>query len=79
MTLKQIVATGQLLEARALVNGIRLYLTRQLAVHWGVVKQVCPGGLFFLVEEIDLQAAARLRLPFVEAVLQGGGKVCRFG
>ena len=40
MTLKQIVATGQPLEARALVNGIRLYLTRQLDVHWGVVKQV---------------------------------------
>ena len=40
MTLKQIVATGQPLEAKALVNGIRLYLTRQLDVHWGVVKQV---------------------------------------
>ena len=33
-------ATGQPLEARALVNGIRLYLSRQLDVHWGVVKQV---------------------------------------
>ena len=40
MTLKQIVATGQPLEAKAMVNGIRLYLTRQLDVHWGVVKQV---------------------------------------
>ena len=39
MTLKQIVATDAL-EAKALVNGIRLYLTRQLDVHWGVVKQV---------------------------------------
>ena len=40
MTLKQIVATGQPLEAKALVNAIRLYLTRQLDVHWGVVKQL---------------------------------------
>ena len=40
MTLKQIVATGQPLEARALANGIRRYLTRHLEGHWGVVKQV---------------------------------------
>ena len=40
MTLKQIVATGQPLEAKALVNAIRLYLTRQVDVHWGVVKQL---------------------------------------
>jgi len=40
MTLKQIVATGQPLEAKALVNGIKLYLTKRLDVHWGVVKQV---------------------------------------
>ncbi|MBC8245361.1 MAG: formyltetrahydrofolate deformylase [Verrucomicrobia bacterium] len=40
MTLRQIVAAGQPLEAKALVNGIRLYLTRQLDVHWGVVNQV---------------------------------------
>ncbi|MDP6893306.1 MAG: formyltetrahydrofolate deformylase [Verrucomicrobiota bacterium] len=40
MTLKQIIATGQPLEAKALVNGIKLYLTKRLDVHWGVVKQV---------------------------------------
>ena len=40
MTLKQIVAAGQKLESQALVNGIRLYLTKQLDVHWGVVKEV---------------------------------------
>ncbi|HJN90819.1 MAG TPA: formyltetrahydrofolate deformylase [Verrucomicrobiota bacterium] len=40
VTLKQIVAVGQKLESKALVNGIRLYLTKQLDVHWGVVNQV---------------------------------------
>ena len=40
MTLKQIVAAGQKLESKALVSGIRLYLTKQLDVHWGVVKEV---------------------------------------
>lgn len=40
MTLKQIVASGQPLEARALVKGIKLYLAKRLDVHWGVVKQV---------------------------------------
>lgn len=40
MTLKQIVAAGQPLEAKALVNGIKLYLSKRLDVHWGVVKQV---------------------------------------
>jgi formyltetrahydrofolate deformylase len=40
MTLKQIVAAGQKLESKALVNGIRLYLTKQLDVHWGVVKEI---------------------------------------
>ncbi len=40
MTLGQIVAAGQKLEPKALVNGIRLYLTKQLDVHWGVVNQV---------------------------------------
>ena len=40
MTLKQIVASGQPLEARALVQGIKLYLAKRLDVHWGVVKQV---------------------------------------
>ena len=40
MTLGQIVVAGQKLEPKALVNGIRLYLTKQLDVHWGVVNQV---------------------------------------
>ena len=40
MMLKQIVAAGQKMESKALVNGIKLYLTKQLDVHWGVVKQI---------------------------------------
>jgi formyltetrahydrofolate deformylase len=40
MTLKDIVAAGQKLEAKTLVRAVKLYLTRRLDVHWGVVKQV---------------------------------------
>ncbi|HJO09572.1 MAG TPA: formyltetrahydrofolate deformylase [Verrucomicrobiota bacterium] len=40
MSLKEIVAAGQKLESKALVKAIRLYLTKQLDVHWGVVNQV---------------------------------------
>ena len=40
MTLKQIVAAGQKLEPKVLVNGIKLYLTKRLDVHWGVVMEV---------------------------------------
>ena len=40
MTLKEIVERGQTLEARVLLRAIKLYLTRRLDVHWGVVKQV---------------------------------------
>ena len=40
MTLKQIVVAGQKLEPKALVNGIKLYLTKRLDVHWGVVTEV---------------------------------------
>jgi formyltetrahydrofolate deformylase len=38
--LKQIVATGQKLESGTLVKAVRLYLTKRLDVHWGVVKEV---------------------------------------
>jgi formyltetrahydrofolate hydrolase len=39
-TLAQIVAAGQKLEAAALVKAVRLYLSRRLDVHWGVVKEL---------------------------------------
>jgi formyltetrahydrofolate deformylase len=38
--LKDIVALGQKMEAAVLVKAVRLYLTRRLDVHWGVVKEV---------------------------------------
>ncbi len=40
MTLKDIVAAGQKLEAKVLVKAVKLYLTKQLDVFWGVVKEV---------------------------------------
>ena len=40
MTLKEIVATGQKLEAAVLVKAVKLYLGRRLDVYWGVVKEV---------------------------------------
>ncbi len=40
MTLAQIVATGQKLEARTLLKAVKLYLAKRLDVHWGVVKEV---------------------------------------
>ena len=40
MTLPQIVAAGQRLEAAVLVKAVRLYLARRLDVYWGTVKQV---------------------------------------
>lgn len=39
-TLKEIVAAGQKLEAKTLVKGVQLYLTKKLDVFWGVVKEV---------------------------------------
>ena len=39
-SLKQIIAEGQKREAKTLVKAVRLYLTKRLDVHWGVVKQV---------------------------------------
>lgn len=40
MTLQEIVNKGQALEAKVLAKAVQLYLTNQLDVHWGVVKQV---------------------------------------
>lgn len=40
MSLKQMMTSGQRLEARTLVKAVRLFLTKRLDVHWGVVKQV---------------------------------------
>jgi formyltetrahydrofolate deformylase len=40
MTLKEIVAAGQKLEARVLVKAVKLYLTKRLDVYWGTVKEV---------------------------------------
>jgi formyltetrahydrofolate deformylase len=40
MTLRDIVAAGQQLEAKILVKAIRLYLTKRLDVYWGTVKEV---------------------------------------
>ena len=40
MTLKEIVAAGQQCEAKALVKAVKIYLTKRLDVHWGVVKEV---------------------------------------
>src|SRR5580658_2768917 len=39
-SLKQIIAAGQRLESKVLVKAVRLYLTKRLDVHWGVVKEV---------------------------------------
>ena len=40
MTLKQIVTSGQKLEAATLLKAVKLYLAKRLDVHWGVVKEV---------------------------------------
>jgi formyltetrahydrofolate deformylase len=40
MTLKEIVAAGQALEAGVLLKAIKLYLAKRLDVYWGIVKQV---------------------------------------
>jgi formyltetrahydrofolate deformylase len=39
MTLKEIVAAGQKLEARTLLKAVRLYLDKRLDVYWGVVRE----------------------------------------
>jgi formyltetrahydrofolate deformylase len=40
MSLKEIVAAGQRLEASVLVKATHLYLTKRLDVYWGTVKEV---------------------------------------
>ncbi|HUA38890.1 MAG TPA: formyltetrahydrofolate deformylase [Candidatus Sulfopaludibacter sp.] len=40
MTLKEIVARGQQVEAGVLVKAVKLYLGKRLDVYWGVVKEV---------------------------------------
>ncbi|HEV2691655.1 MAG TPA: formyltetrahydrofolate deformylase [Verrucomicrobiae bacterium] len=40
MELKDIVASGQKLEAAVLVKAVKLYLGKRLDVHWGVVREV---------------------------------------
>lgn len=40
MTLKEIVASGQRLEAKVLLRAVKLYLAKRLDVYWGVVKEV---------------------------------------
>ena len=40
MALKDIVASGQKLEATVLVKAVKLYLGKRLDVYWGVVKEV---------------------------------------
>ena len=40
MSLKDIVAAGQRIEAKTLVKAVKLYLTKRLDVFWGVVKEV---------------------------------------
>ncbi len=40
MSLKQIIAEGQKLEAKTLLKAVKLYLEKRLDVHWGIVKEV---------------------------------------
>jgi formyltetrahydrofolate deformylase len=40
MTLKEIVAAGQQLEAATLLKAVKLYLNKRLDVYWGVVREV---------------------------------------
>lgn len=40
MTLKEIISCGQKLEAFTLVRAVRLFLSKRLDVHWGVVRHL---------------------------------------
>src|SRR5207245_5416570 len=40
MGLRDIVAAGQRLESRVLVEAVKLYLTKRLDVYWGIVTQI---------------------------------------
>ena len=40
MTLKDIIAEGQKLEAATLLKAVKLYLAKRLDVHWGIVEEI---------------------------------------
>jgi formyltetrahydrofolate deformylase len=40
MSLKDILAAGQKLETKVLIDAVRLYLAKRLDVYWGIVKQI---------------------------------------
>jgi formyltetrahydrofolate deformylase len=40
MSLKDMVAKGQLLETKILLKAVKLYLTKHLDVYWGTVNEV---------------------------------------
>jgi formyltetrahydrofolate deformylase len=40
MTLPEIIATGQKLEAQVLLKAVKRYLSKRLDVYWGTVKEV---------------------------------------
>jgi formyltetrahydrofolate deformylase len=40
MTMKEIIAEGQRIEASTLLKAVRLYLEKRLDVYWGVVKEI---------------------------------------
>jgi formyltetrahydrofolate deformylase len=40
MSLKEIIAAGQKAEAAVLVEAVRLYLSKRLDVHWGIVQEI---------------------------------------
>jgi formyltetrahydrofolate deformylase len=40
MTLPEIVAEGQKLEANTLLKAVKVYLERRLRVYWGIVEEV---------------------------------------
>jgi formyltetrahydrofolate deformylase len=40
MSFKEILAAGQKLETRVLIDAVRLYLAKRLDVYWGIVKQI---------------------------------------
>ena len=40
MGLKEIIATGQELEASTLVRAVKLFLAKRLDVYWGIVREI---------------------------------------
>jgi len=37
---KEIIATGQELEASTLVRAVKLFLAKRLDVYWGIVREI---------------------------------------